>query len=152
MATTPLTSNTGHEGGHHITPPSEYWKVLAALTVLMILTVFVAVKVQVPDIGPISGVWINNLIAIVIAVLKALLVIWVFMGVKHASSLTRIWVVAGFITFATMFFISADHLTRKYEQVPGWQEKEGSALPRVFDPLGERGLPSEPELNVRPRQ
>ncbi|HSI73775.1 MAG TPA: cytochrome C oxidase subunit IV family protein [Fimbriimonas sp.] len=151
MATTPLTSNTAH-GEHHITPPSEYWKVLGALTVLMILTVYVAVKIQVPDIGPIPGVWLNNLIAIFIAVAKAMLVIWVFMGVKHASALTRIWVAAGFICFATMYFISADHLTRRFEQVPGWQEKEGSALPRVFDPLGERGVPPADEMNVRPRQ
>jgi cytochrome c oxidase subunit IV len=150
MATTPLTSNTGH-GEHHITQPSEYIKVLIALTVLMALTVLVAVKVQIPDIGPISGVWLNNLVAIGIAVAKALLVIWVFMGVKHASSLTRIWVAAGFIVFGLMYFISADHLTRRFEQVPGWNEKEGSALPRVFDPLNEK-LPSEVETNVRPRQ
>ncbi len=150
MAKTPLSSN-GHSSDHHITQPSEYWKVLAWLTILMIATVLVAVKVQVPDIGPIPGVWLNNLIAIGIAVIKALLVIFVFMGVKHASSLTRIWVAAGFIVFGVMYFISADHLTRRFEVVPGWNEAEGSAFPRVIDPLNQEA-PREVDLNVRPRQ
>jgi cytochrome c oxidase subunit 4 len=150
MATTPLTSNVEH-GDHHITQPSEYIKVLVWLTILMALTVFVAIKVQVPDIGPIPGVWLNNLIALGIAAAKALLVIWVFMGVKHASSLTRIWVIAGFLTLGIMYFIFGDHLTRRYEVVPGWNEREGSSLPRVFDPLNEK-LPRDVDTNVRPRQ
>jgi cytochrome c oxidase subunit IV len=149
MATTPLTSDGGH-GDHHITHPNEYRKVLLALTVLMLITIGVA-QVAVPDVGPIPGVWLNNLIAIGIAALKALLVIFVFMGVKHASSLTRIWVAAGFVVLGIMYGILADHLTRQFEVTPGWNEKEGSALPRIIDPLNER-VPSYVETNVRPRQ
>ena len=153
MAKTPLTSNA-HDGGHHITQPSEYIKVFVILSILMGLTILVALKVQVPDLLGIrnSGVWLNNFIALLIAVLKALLVIWVFMGVKHSSPLTRIWVVAGFLTFGLMYFILADNFTRHLEPAPSWVEgHEGSALPRVPDALNqERQDPVN--INVRPRQ
>jgi cytochrome c oxidase subunit 4 len=146
MATTPHTSG----GDHHITPISVYVKTILALVVLMAITVG-ASYVEFGDMGPIKGNWLANILAITIAVIKALLVIFFFMGVKHASSLTRIWVAAGFIVLGVMYFISGDHLTRQYEQVPGWNEKEGSAFPRVFDPLNQKP-PREVDTNVRPRQ
>ncbi len=146
MATTPLTSG----GDHHITPVSVYIKTILALVVLMVLTVWASYW-EIPDMGPIQGNWLANILALGIAVTKALLVIMFFMGVKHASSLTRIWVAAGFVVLGVMYFIAADHLTRKFEVVPGWNEKEGSALPRVFDPLNAK-QPSEVDTNVRPRQ
>ena len=149
MAGTPLTNH--HAAGHHITPPSTYWKVFGALTILMIATVFVALKVQVPDIGPIPGVWINNLIAIAIAVLKAYLVIMVFMGVGHGTKLTKLWAIAGFAGFALMFFILADNFTRNNEAAPGWVEEQSSALSGSGDSLESREV-NPNEINLRPRQ
>ncbi|MEZ0326974.1 MAG: cytochrome C oxidase subunit IV family protein [Fimbriimonas sp.] len=146
MASTPLTSG----GDHHVTPISVYVKTILALIVLMALTVWASFW-NIPDVGPIHGNWIANILALTIAVTKALLVVMFFMGVKYASSLTRLWVAAGFIVLGVMYFISGDHLTRKYEVVPGWNEAEGSALPRVFDPLNQTP-PREVDTNVRPRQ
>jgi cytochrome c oxidase subunit IV len=150
MATTPLTSG----GDHHITPISVYVRTILGLLVLMGLTVWASFW-QIPDIGPIPGNWLANALAMAIAVTKAMLVIMFFMGVKYASSLTRIWVAAGFICLSVMFFIYGDHFTRRYEVSEGWQEQEGSALPRVFDPRNEQ-LKEHPmrdvDVNVRPRQ
>ena len=151
MSTTPLTSGSDH----HITPISVYVKTILALVVLMVATVLIAVNVIVPDITlgsyTIPGVWINNVIALAIATLKAYLVIMFFMGVKYSSSLTKLWVAAGFLTFGLMFFILGDYWTRQYEPAPGWAGYEGSGLKRVADPLSEK-LPVETDVNVRPRQ
>jgi cytochrome c oxidase subunit IV len=146
MATTPHTTG----GEHHITPISVYVKTILALVVLMAITVG-ASYVDFSDFGPIKGNWIANCLALGIAVGKAMLVILFFMGVRYASQLTRLWVAAGFIVLSVMYFIAGDHLTRKYEVVPGWNEKEGSALPRVMDPLNQKP-PSDVNTNVRPRQ
>jgi cytochrome c oxidase subunit 4 len=151
MASTPLTVG----GEHHITPVSTYVKTILALVVLMALTVYVAVYLPVPDfyIGSflVAGVWINNLIALTIAVMKALLVIMFFMGVKYSSSLTKLWTVAGFLTLAVMFFIFGDYTTRQYEPAASWTGTEPSALPRVLNPRDEK-LPPEEDINVRPRE
>ena len=151
MAKTPMSSAAAHEG-HHITQPAEYVKILIALSVLMALTVWVAVSIQFGDIGPIKGVWLNNLVALGIAALKAYLVIWVFMGVKHSTKLTKLWVVAGFFVFAIMFFILADNWTRVNEPAPSWIDgKEGSALSRTPDAVNSEEM-NPNRLNLRPRQ
>jgi cytochrome c oxidase subunit IV len=151
MAKTPLTASTDDHAGHHVIQPIEYIKTFLALTVLMVLTIAVALWVQVPDLGIArSGVWLNNLIAIGIATAKALLVIYVFMGVKYSTSLTKMWVAAGFIFLGIMFFILADHFTRRYEPAPGWTGREGSALPRQMLPM-ETQAPDPVDLNIRPR-
>jgi cytochrome c oxidase subunit IV len=150
MAKTPL-QHDGPHGEHHITQPSEYWKTFGILTILMIATIAVALWVQFPDIGIArSGVWINNLAAIGIATAKALFVIMVFMGVKHSTPLTKVWVVAGFLTFMVMFFIGADYVTRKFEPAPSWDGTVPSALPREIDGLRD-DMPDPSTLNVRPR-
>lgn len=145
------TTPHGSGGHHHITPPKTYVAVFAALTVLMLLTVWVA-GVPIGNVGPIPGVWINNIIALAIATIKALLVIFFFMGVLYSSKLTKLWACAGFLVFAIMFFILADNFTRKNEPAPSWiNNGEGSALPRENDPLSEQ-LPPENSVNLRPRQ
>ncbi len=144
-------SNSGH-ADHHITPPLTYIKTFIALVVLMALTVAVS-YVQIGDFFGISGSghWANNLIAIGIATVKALLVILFFMGVKYSTTLTKIWVIAGFLCLPLMFFILADYGTRKYEPVLSWNGREGAATPRTPDPHDQK-LPSHFDINVRPRQ
>ena len=147
MASTPHTSG----GHHHITPPRTYIIVILLLVFLMASTVAIS-YVQIGDLGPIPGVWINNLLALGIAAAKALLVIFFFMGVKYSSRLTKLWASAGFLTFAMMFFILADNFTRENEPAPSWiNNHEGSALPSRNDPLSEDPIP-ENQINLRHRQ
>lgn len=133
---------------HHIIHPMVYARVLAALLVLMFTTVYVA-RFNLPDIGPISGTVVNQTVALVIAVAKALLVILFFMGVKYSTSLTKLWSIAGFLVFSLMFLILGDYASRPFEAVPSWDRTGESAMPRGF-PTGSVVHPSN-NLNLRPR-
>ena len=42
------------------------------------------------------GEW-NIVLALLIAITKASLVVWIFMGVRHVTTLTRLFVVAGLV-------------------------------------------------------
>src|SRR4051812_30888503 len=142
---------------HHILPISVYGKTIAALFVLMVVTILAA-QVSMPDIhvGPLHlpGTFINNIIALTIAVIKACLVILFFMHVKYSTSLTRFWAVIGFVWMCLIFFILADYATRQLDPTVArpWMSDPGSAVPKV------RGAPqsedADPTLNVnvRPRQ
>jgi cytochrome c oxidase subunit 4 len=59
------------------------------------------------------GRW-NTVVALLIAVLKALLVILFFMHVRHSSHLTMIFVVAGFLWLGLLLALTAtDYATRE---------------------------------------
>lgn len=93
-------------------PKSTYWKVFAALMVLLFLTVFVAYIHLDPTLAII--------IAMVIAVVKAVLVILYFMHVKINSRLTQLFVVTGFIFLIIMIGITlTDYKTRSWEKGSG---------------------------------
>lgn len=89
---------------HQITPTRTYVLVWLALVALTFLTTAVAYI----DMGP-----LNIVVAITIAVIKMALVIWIFMGVRQASSLTRLFVVAGFLWFAILIVMTGqDYISR----------------------------------------
>lgn len=117
----------------HVHKVSLYMKTLMGLVVLMVATLIFA-HVHFPDIplGPVTihGTLINNLVAMAIATMKALLVINFFMGVKYATKLTRLWVIAGFVGFVLMFLVYGDYLTRVYEPTPRWVGDPGSSMQR----------------------
>ena len=73
---------------HHIVSPKTYYKVFAALMVLLFLTVAAA---------EIDHAVLNTVIALVIAGIKALLIILIFMHVKYSSRLTQVLAVVGFV-------------------------------------------------------
>ena len=108
--------------------------------------------VNLPAIGPFSGTVVNQVAALTIAVIKAMLVICIFMGVKWSTTLTKLWVMSGFVTLIILFGILGDYCTRQYEHQPGWEKGAEGALPRV--------TPNEPEvppadsnkLNIKIRQ
>lgn len=75
--------------GHKIVPIKHYFFNFAALTVLMLLTVGIAEV----DLG--SGTT-NFVVAVAIAVTKAVLIVLVFMDVRNSSHLTWIFAGAGF--------------------------------------------------------
>jgi cytochrome c oxidase subunit 4 len=93
---------------HHIVTPGIYLRVLAALTVLMILTILAA-KI---DFG---HHWINLAVALTIALAKMTCIMLFFMHVKYSSRLTWVFAGAGFFWFLIMIsFTLADFLTRDW--------------------------------------
>lgn len=113
----------------HVHHPWIYLRTLILLVILMIATV-VCAQIHFADIGPIRGTMINNMIAMAIAVTKALLVISFFMGVIYSTKLTKLWASAGFVGFALLFLALGDYSTRVYEPTPRWTGDPGSSMPR----------------------
>jgi len=133
---------------HHVTSPIVYVGTLFALLILMAATVAVS-YVQIPAIGPFSGTVVNQTLALIIAVIKALLVIFIFMGVKDGTPLTKLWAGAGFVVFFLMFIIFGDYAMRKYEPAPGWDRLGESGYSHEYTP-GSKSKPSN-NWNLRPR-
>jgi cytochrome c oxidase subunit 4 len=96
-----------HDHNHHIDPVSDYVKTFLALLGLMGVTILVAMF-------PIESVpFANILIALVIATIKAVLVIIIFMGMRKVTKLTQVWAYAGIIFFLTLIAISlSDYFSR----------------------------------------
>ncbi len=58
------------------------------------------------------GEW-NIVMALLIALIKASLVAWVFMAIRHSTTLTRLFCVAGLVWLCIMMFITfSDYTTR----------------------------------------
>src|SRR5438093_6424795 len=95
----------------HILPTRIYYAVFATLLVLTGVTVWVA-----------THNWgnLNILVAITIAVTKALLVILYFMHVRYTARLTRLFVAAGFFWLVILLSLTmGDYLTRGQLFFPG---------------------------------
>jgi cytochrome c oxidase subunit IV len=96
----------------HIIPRQLYYRVFAALMMLTLITVGVAFV----NLGA-----LNTIIALTIAVAKALLVMLFFMHVRYSSRLIWVCVAAGFFWLALLLtFIVSDYLTRGWLVVTGW--------------------------------
>jgi len=101
-------STTTH---HHITPVGTYVGVFIALLVLTLATVLVAKQ----DLG-----FLNTFVALTIAISKATLVVWFFMGVRYNTPLTKVVVISGFVWLMIMFGLGmSDYLTRHMIGTPG---------------------------------
>jgi cytochrome c oxidase subunit IV len=93
-----------------VVPVKTYVGIFIALLVLTGLTTGVAFV----DLGE----ELNTIVALTIAVVKALLVILFFMHVKYSTNLTKLVIVAGFFFLAILVAMTlADELTR------GWSPK-----------------------------
>ena len=69
------------------------------------------------------GVW-NTVIAVTIALMKAMLVLLFFMGIRHSDNLSRLYAAAGFIWLLILFGLTlTDYLTRLWVSpvIPGLQ-------------------------------
>lgn len=95
--------------GHHIVSIATYLKVFGALMVLLVMTLVVYFFMDLSHIwGP-----ANIIVAMVIAVAKALLVVMFFMHVKFSSKLTWLFASAGFVFVFILFTLSMnDYMTR----------------------------------------
>src|SRR4051812_44905586 len=91
---------------HHITQPKVYYTVYAMLVVLMLMTIGASYV----HLG--SG--LNNLVAMAIATVKAVLVVLFFMQVKMGTRLTWVWAAIGFIWLIFLFGTLGDYLTRNW--------------------------------------
>ena len=118
-------SNKDH--AHHITPWPTLAKNLAWLMLLMVLTIAFARA----DIFEGLSTVANNFIAMTIAVIKACLVIAIFMGVKYSTKLTKLFAIGGFVWLILIFGILIDYASRHWEPVTGWEpDTPSSSLPR----------------------
>jgi cytochrome c oxidase subunit 4 len=89
---------------HHSPSPNVYYLVYLVLMSLLVLTVLVA--------GLALGPW-SVVIALLIAVVKAVLVILYFMHVRYSSRLTWLFAAAGFVWLGIMFvLLMSDYLSR----------------------------------------
>lgn len=130
MAKSPLHAD---DHGHHIHPMSMYFGTAIKLAVLMGLTILAA-QVNFGDIvaggNHRIGYYVNNLVAVGIAAIKAYIVVMCFMHLKWASSTAKVWALMGFFFLPVMFsVIVGDYFTRTHEVVHGWGPPE-TALPR----------------------
>ena len=107
--------------------------VAGGLFALMVITIAAAFMVPEPIK---SNTFIMQSVALLIAVIKASLVVYYYMGVKFGTRLVKIFAYGGFVWFFTLFVMMADYTTRPMEPVPGWENVPSSALPRntVKDP------------------
>ena len=96
-----------HDHKSHIDPVSDYVKTFLALLVLMAATVLVAtVSIE-------AAPYLNIVVAMVIATIKAVLVITIFMGMRKVTKLTQVWAFAGVIFFLTLIAIGlSDYFSR----------------------------------------
>ena len=94
----------------HVVPKSLYLTVFGALMVLTIITVAVAFV----DLGN-----LNVAVAMIVAVIKATLVVLFFMHVKYASRTTKLVVISSIVWLGFLFFITlSDYLTRGWLMAP----------------------------------
>lgn len=97
---------------HQVVPVRTYAFVFIALIVLTITTVGVS-KLELGEY--------NFICAMTIAVIKGTLVVWFFMDVRRSSSMTKLFVCAGFFWMAILLtFILSDYLSRGWLPLPKW--------------------------------
>lgn len=88
-------------------------RALVGVWVTLIVLTWTTVGVSYLELGE----W-NVIVALAIAVIKASLVAWIFMGVRYSTRMTRLFVVAGLVWLTIMMLITGgDYLTR------GWDYK-----------------------------
>lgn len=94
---------------HQVVPIKVYVGVFLALIALTVTTVAVS-KVELGEY--------NFIVAMTIAVVKGTLVVLFFMHVRQSSSMTKLFVAAGFFWMAIlMVFVLSDYLSRGW--LPG---------------------------------
>lgn len=97
---------------HHVHSIGMYLSIWAALTVLTVTTV-IAAEIEL-------GQW-NIIVALAIAIVKAMLVILFFMNVRESSGLTKLFVVAGFAWMAILFGLTFnDYISRGWSSLGHW--------------------------------
>ena len=93
-----------HEHAEHIVPPGIYATIILSLVALTLLTVGAAFV----DMGP-----FNIVAALVIATMKATLVVLFFMHAKYVPKRTKLVIMAGIFWLALLLFMTlSDYISR----------------------------------------
>ena len=110
---------------HHTLIPKV--STLVAVWASLIVLTFLTSAASYVDVGE----W-NIVLALAIAVTKASLVVWIFMGVRHVTTLTRLFVVAGIVwLFIMILLTSSDYKTRNWTYQPQpWANNPAHGLSR----------------------
>src|SRR5947209_2418606 len=83
---------------------------LVKVFLTLIVMTFVTTLISYIDLGE----W-NIVVALLIAVFKASLVAWIFMGVRFVSSLTKLFVVAGLVWLSILVLLTySDYTIRNW--------------------------------------
>ena len=110
----------------HHTPIPKVGTLVTVWAALIVLTGLTSAASYV-DVGE----W-NIVVALLIAVTKASLVVWIFMGVRYVTTLTRLFVVAGLVWLFIMILLTAsDYSTRHWTyQAKPWANNPAHGLSR----------------------
>ena len=114
--------NAHAESGH--TPVPKVGTLVAVWGSLIVLTILTTVVSHL-ELG-----FFNIVAALLIAVGKASLVAWIFMGVRYTTNLTKLFVVAGLVWLSIMVLLTfSDYSTRNwvYQPQPWSNTKAGGA-------------------------
>lgn len=99
-----VSTDMAEHAPHHIVPTRIYYAIFATLLVLTGVTVGVAYI----DLGP-----MNTVVALAIAVFKAMIVVLYFMHVKYSTRLVTLVVIAGLYWMGILMTLTlSDYLTR----------------------------------------
>jgi cytochrome c oxidase subunit IV len=100
------TANNAKHDEHHVVTPGVYGLIYLALLIGTALTVGAAYI----NMGP-----FNPVVALLIACIKAVLVILFFMHIKYSSRLMMVTVAAGFFTFCVLITMTlSDYISRAW--------------------------------------
>jgi cytochrome c oxidase subunit 4 len=90
----------------------------AARTYIIVFLILIALTATTTAVSKVELGEYNFVVAMTIAVIKGSLVVWFFMHVNRSSSLTRLFVVAGFFWMAILIvFTLSDYISRGW--LPG---------------------------------
>jgi caa(3)-type oxidase subunit IV len=117
----------GGAHAHHILSQAKILQIAGALFALMVITIVAAFNVPEPLK---NNTFFMQGLALLIAVVKASLVVYFYMGVNVGTRLVKIFAYGGFVWFFVLFVMLADYTTRPTELVPGWEPTPSSAMPR----------------------
>lgn len=113
--------------GNHIVQPKTYATVFGGLVILMVATVL-ASYVHIPFPGG------NILLAMAIAICKALLIVLFFMHVKYSSKIVWVYAAAGFLFLIILVGLTMNDYLARTDVFPGGKMtpivKEYFSLPR----------------------
>ena len=110
-----------HETSHHVVPVSTYVKVIISLMVLLIITLGAA-AIDFSEMAPGNPFFgaLNIIIAMTIAVAKAVIIILYFMHVRYSSKLVWVFAFAAFYWVAILFIVTlTDYMSRYMTYHPG---------------------------------
>lgn len=104
---------------HHIVPLKTYFIIFGLLMLFLLITVGAAELDFNHILGP-NFAWLNIIVALAIAVVKASLIVMYFMHVKFSGRLIALFAVAAYFFVGIMFLMTyGDYMTRSWLPVAG---------------------------------